>query len=390
MNTDFSNGVSVIICCYNSASRLQQTLAHLAAQEVDKNIPWELIIVDNNCTDDTVQFAKDEWTNLSVKTPLKIVEETKSGLSFAREIGAATASYDLILFCDDDNWLNENYIQLAHEHMREHPRTGVLGGEGIAFIDGPKPAWFDSYENVFAVGRQLKKSGLANKRKYLFGAGMVIRKSIYEKIEELKHVLFLTCRKGNELSSGGDSEICLLALQMGYDLYYEERLQFTHFIPSARLNWAYCVEMISKGFAHPQIYYAMYEYGFNAVAKNEHADFDQLYKWQRRKQQRILWHECNSFKKSFSAMQSLLISRPGNDKEIRIKTAKNKLRYLKNNKEQLAQDFKKILALSAQIISLQEGSVSIRQAENINSVFKIDPMKPESSANDNPKEICQP
>lgn len=344
-----TNGISVIICTYNGAARLKDTLAHLSRQKVNPLFQWEVIVIDNNSNDNSFETASTIWNELNAAVPLKTFQEPKPGKSNALVKGISESKYDLLLICDDDNWLNENYIQLAYEHMREHPRTGVLGGEGIPFVDGSKPAWFDSYENVFAVGRQLKKSGLANKRKYLFGAGMVIRKSIYEKINEAEHTLFLTCRKGNEPSSGGDSEICLLALQLGYDLYYEEGLQFTHFIPKARLHWAYCVEMISKGFAYPQIYYAMYEYVFNAVAKNEPVDFEQLYKWQRRKQQRIVWHACNSFKKSFSAMQSLLISKPGNDLEIRIKTARNKLRYLKNNKTQLEEDFKKILVLAQKL-----------------------------------------
>lgn len=341
-----TNGISVIICTYNGAARMEDTLTHLSMQKVNAMLLWEVIVIDNNSRDNSFEIATTIWNELNAVAPLKSLQEPKPGKSNALAKGISESKYDLLLICDDDNWLNENYIQLAYEHMRAHPRTGVLGGEGIAFVDGPKPIWFDSYENVFAVGRQLKKSGLANKRKYLFGAGMVIRKSIYEKIDEAEHTLFLTCRKGNELSSGGDSEICLLALQMGYDLYYEEHLQFTHFIPSARLHWAYCVEMISKGFAYPQIYYAMYEYGFNAVAKNEPVAFEQLYKWQRRKQQRILWYACSSFKKSFSAMQSLLISKPGNDLEIRIKTARNKLRYLKSNKNILTEDFKNILELA--------------------------------------------
>lgn len=340
------NGISVIICTYNGAARLKDTLTHLSRQKVNPMLQWEVIVIDNNSRDNSFEIGTKIWKELNAAAPLKTLKEPKPGKSNALAKGISESNYDLLLICDDDNWLNENYIQLAYEHMREHPRTGVLGGQGIAFVDGPKPAWFDSYENVFAVGRQLKKSGLANKRKYLFGAGMVIRKSIYEKIDEAAHTLFLTCRKGNELSSGGDSETCLLALQLGYDLYYDERLQFTHFIPSARLHWSYCVEMISKGFANPQIYYAMYEYGFNAVAKNEEVQFENLYRWQKRKQQRILWHECNSFKKCFSAVHSILISRPGNDKEIRIKTAKNKLRYLKQHKTQLAEDFKKILVLA--------------------------------------------
>ena len=38
-----SLGVSVIVCCHDSAARLPETLAHLARQKVDPGIPWEVL-----------------------------------------------------------------------------------------------------------------------------------------------------------------------------------------------------------------------------------------------------------------------------------------------------------------------------------------------------------
>ena len=46
-------GVSIVICCHNSAKLLPRTLEHLRAQEVDSTIPWEVIVVDNASTDNT-------------------------------------------------------------------------------------------------------------------------------------------------------------------------------------------------------------------------------------------------------------------------------------------------------------------------------------------------
>jgi len=38
-------GVSVIICCYNSAKRLPETLRHLAKQKLDTAFPWEVVVI---------------------------------------------------------------------------------------------------------------------------------------------------------------------------------------------------------------------------------------------------------------------------------------------------------------------------------------------------------
>ena len=344
-----STGISVVLCCYNSAKRLQKVLYHLSMQDIYNEILWEIILVNNNSTDDTVLVAQSEWRRLQSKVPFKIVDENQPGLSFARLKGVREAAFDTIIFCDDDNWLHKDYIATVYLLMRNSENIGIAGGMSVAHIDTAKPSWFHNYENVFAVGKQLPTTGYANKRGYLTGAGMVMRKQVFDQLGTIGFYSILSDRKGNELSSGGDSEICLLAMQLGYDLYYDERLQFTHYITANRLQWKYCVEMITKGFAHPQIYYAMYDYCFNTVNNNETASFKHLIRWNLRKQKRILINEFKGIRNFFAAISALMYSKEGNEKEIKVKTAVNKILYMRKNKKQLAEDFDKIIELAKRI-----------------------------------------
>lgn len=343
------NGVSLVICCYNGAKRIQKVLYHLSKQTGMQGIAWEIILIDNNSTDDTTTVVETEWKKLQSNIPLKIVHEDKPGLSFARQKGVHEAIYNIVIFCDDDNWLQNNYVSLAYQVMLENEQVGIVGGMGLPFAEIKLPSWFDSYQNVYAVGKQLPATGYANKRGYLMGAGMIIRKQIFLQLESIGFISMLSDRKGNELSSGGDTELCLLAMQSGYDLYYDERLQFTHYITSNRLKWSYCVAILARGFAYPQIYFAMYDYCFNAINKGEKISFEDLYRWNRRKQERILMNEFNGVQKFFDAILALMRSKPGNDKEIKIKTAINKLRHMKKNKHKLAKDFETILAYAKRI-----------------------------------------
>jgi glycosyltransferase involved in cell wall biosynthesis len=54
-------GVSIIICCHNSAKLLPQTLAHLKAQKNEANVAWEVIVVDNASTDETSRVSLSLW-----------------------------------------------------------------------------------------------------------------------------------------------------------------------------------------------------------------------------------------------------------------------------------------------------------------------------------------
>jgi glycosyltransferase involved in cell wall biosynthesis len=69
------NGVSVIICCYNSRERIEKTLDFIFAQEVEGAIPWEIIIVDNASTDDTFLIAQRYLEKNKGRVGAKVVKE---------------------------------------------------------------------------------------------------------------------------------------------------------------------------------------------------------------------------------------------------------------------------------------------------------------------------
>jgi glycosyltransferase involved in cell wall biosynthesis len=242
----YAPGVSVVLCGYNSAPRLPETLAHLAAQ-VAPGTDWELVVVDNASTDGTAKQAADSWAQWGSPAPLQVVTEPEPGLSAARRRGVATARYEYILFCDDDNWLAPNYLQLAVRLMGELPTVGILGGQCQAIFEAPEPPWFKAHEDNYSVGKQWGHSGTINRRGFVWGAGMVARHSLLDLLHDQGFASVLSDRKGKTLASGGDNEICLATLWTGQDLYFDERLQFKHLMTRGRLTWPY-LRRLYRGF----------------------------------------------------------------------------------------------------------------------------------------------
>lgn len=237
-------GVSIIVCCYNSAFRLPETLRHLAMQEVASDIPWEVIVVNNASTDDTSVVATKEWGKHLCNTAFKVIDQPIQGLSAARKMGVEQAIYKYIIFCDDDNWLAPNYVQLAFEIMNDDPEIGVLGGQTEVVSTIQPPDWFEDVKGNYAVGKQSNASGDITSRGYLWGAGFVLRRNLLMKCYEVGLFSLLSGRKVNELSSGDDTEICQWFIMSGYKLYYDEKLKLKHFIPEVRLKQDYFKKML--------------------------------------------------------------------------------------------------------------------------------------------------
>ncbi len=357
------NGVSVIVCCYNSSQRIEKTLEHLFLQNVPEYISWEIILVNNNSTDKTVDVAKELFAKAKVPVPFKIVFEGKLGLNFARKKGANEAHFETLIFCDDDNWLNVDYIFTAYVIISSNKNIAIAGGRSVSSFEAQEPFWFDSFQYAYVIGKQMNKTGIANARRYLTGAAMVVRKSFLDILDRFCFFSLLSDRKGNQLSSGGDSELCMLALYLGYDLYYDEKLQFTHFITASRLSWKYCVRLISKGFAAPQIYFYLYDYCFNYIMQNKKISFEYAYRRNIRKPFKELQEEFNSFSKFFQSIKLLFFSRPGSKKEIIIKTKFNKLLYAILHKKKLEKDFLKICELIKKIKTYKESQLLVSRAK---------------------------
>lgn len=236
---------SIIICCYNSAYRIIPTLEYLSKLSLGE-LEVELILVDNICTDNTVLVANSTWNKLNSPFPLKVIYEEKPGLSFARKKGVLAARGEIIIFCDDDNWLDRDYIKKSIEIFSKFPEVGILGGHNLLETNfkGDLPDFFTTNLSAYAIGAQYYKNGILSlQKKYLWGAGMVIRKSIF--LDCFKHYpSLLSDRTGKELASGGDSEICARALMIGYKLYYCNKTRLYHYIDSTRVDKEYFIRML--------------------------------------------------------------------------------------------------------------------------------------------------
>ena len=235
-----TNGVSIVLCTYNGKARLATTLKHLVAQQLDE-LPCEIIFVDNASTDGTKAFAENWWSqNGSATINFLSYQQPIPGKSYAQDLGYEKANYNYILVCDDDNWLCSTYVQNAYNIMSSNPQIGALGGWCDAAFEGEKPHWFDTYGKYFAVSKQGETSGdITHKKGCLYGAGMVINKQHWLELKRLGFQHILSCRKGNNLSSGGDTEYSYALRLLGYKIWYDERLFFTHYMTNGRMNLDY-------------------------------------------------------------------------------------------------------------------------------------------------------
>ena len=85
MESSAGEGVSVVICCHNSSSLIGPTLKKLQQQKTVK-ISWEVLIVDNCSSDDTVEVVESIWQENPV-TDLRVIRENQLGLAHARTAG---------------------------------------------------------------------------------------------------------------------------------------------------------------------------------------------------------------------------------------------------------------------------------------------------------------
>jgi glycosyltransferase involved in cell wall biosynthesis len=239
----YNQGVSIIICFYNASERLVNTLEYIKAQCDRTNGNTELILVNNASTDDSeaiIQQALEGFTTFS----WKIVYESKPGLAHARICGLNHVSFDMIIYCDDDNWLSESYLSQAEEIMRNDKGIGILGGKGTAVSSVEIPNWFESVQGYYAVGPQMPKSGrVIGVRNVVYGAGMVIRTNVMIDLFKRGFSFQSLGRTKDSLSAGEDSELCLAVQIMGWKIMYEETLQFKHFITARRLTKEYFSRM---------------------------------------------------------------------------------------------------------------------------------------------------
>ena len=243
-----TRGVSFVVCCHNSAARLPETLAHLARQKVATGRSWEVIVVDNASTDDTAAVALQCWPE-PAPAPLRVVAEPKAGKSHALNAGCYAAAHEIICFVDDDNWLRDDWVERIAGIFGAHPEVGACGGRSEAVPQIPAPPWFEAVEIYYAVGRQGRQPGEKGDitdswGTLLWGAGLAIRKEVWNDLLQRDFEYLCVGRRGTQLSTGEDAELCYALRALGWRLWYDDDLVLRHFIPEEKLRLDYLDRLI--------------------------------------------------------------------------------------------------------------------------------------------------
>jgi glycosyltransferase involved in cell wall biosynthesis len=348
-------GVSVILCCYNSAKRLPVTLGYIACQEVPVTISWEVVLVNNASTDNTSEVAADQWKKTGCQVPFRIVDQPVPGLSAAREKGINEASFDYCIFCDDDNWFDPGYVRTAYETMETHPDVAIAGGKSQAFFEAPSPEWFDRFSQSYVVEEPFLHSRvLPPERIYLAGAGMVLSKKFLRDLKTIGFSPVLTDRIGDQLMSGEDVELCLMARFLGYDIYYCEELSFVHCMTESRLTWDYFLRMSAGGHAIPWIYFNSYFLLFESLRRGEALSPFAIYIRLLAKYSIDLLIKGNCDFPWYCGMitkwKYFFRSYPGSESQRDLLSAKNKIVFILKNRALLFSQFREMRSLMNRVV----------------------------------------
>jgi glycosyltransferase involved in cell wall biosynthesis len=227
--------ISVVICAHNSRrDYLNATLDSLKRQSLPFS-DWELIFVDNNSSPRLeAEIALDWHPNA------RHVFEPEPGLARARVCGYRNSTGHLLINSDDDNILDQDYLEQAWKVAESNPRIGTFGCQLFPEFE-VSPA--NEFEKSLGGAREFDRERWSNipddNRTMPFGAGMVIRSAIAT--EYLSQVDADPRRLGmgrteKRLLTGEDIDVNWVATGMGFGTGLFPELKLKHFIPKNKMS----------------------------------------------------------------------------------------------------------------------------------------------------------
>jgi glycosyltransferase involved in cell wall biosynthesis len=228
--------VSVVISTYNGAKVLPRALGSLLAQDVGDR-RYEVIVVDNNSTDDTRQVI--ESYSPGTATRLRYLFEPRQGVSYGRNAGVLNAVAPIIAFTDDDVRVSRDWVRSIKTLLDAHPQLDFVGGRVLPEWTASPPGWltdanwsplalldYGSAPVVVSLDRQL----------CLVTANLGVRRTLFDSVGlfalELQRVK-------DSIGSMEDHELLIRSWRAGKRGLYAPSLTATTVVPQHRMTKGY-------------------------------------------------------------------------------------------------------------------------------------------------------
>ena len=238
--------IAVVICTRNpKQDYFNNALAALEKQTLSKQA-WSLYIVDNGSDPPVAQHLDKRYISLVSE----IIIEDSPGLTNARLAAIKRTKEDLIIFVDDDNLLDPNYLEEALEISANWSMLGTWGGQISGIFTEEPTALGKQYYNWLAI-RKLEQDIWSNVHFDLTahpcGAGMCVRRIVAEQYlrvatQDQRHLQL--GRNGDRLWGSEDTDIAYTATSLGYGNGIFTKLHMRHIMPSNRFEEHYLLKLV--------------------------------------------------------------------------------------------------------------------------------------------------
>lgn len=226
--------VTVTVQTYNNASSLGQMLRSLEALRCPGGIDYEVLVVDNNSTDQTASVVRECRTSLGSR--LRYVFEPRQGLSHARNRAIAEARGDIICFIDDDVVVDPGWLTgHMNAYLADSQIVAVGGRVFLRWPDGwTRPAWLTpDLEGCLSCVNAEAAGPLMRFPRYPYGCNMSIRRDMARQIGGFCPALG---RKESNLISNDEKLFFYEVHVLGGRVAYAHGAVVHHVVPPSRLT----------------------------------------------------------------------------------------------------------------------------------------------------------
>lgn len=227
--------ISVLVCTYNRCADLREMLETALEQETDGEFSYEVLVVDNNSTDQTRRVVEEFVAG--GHDNLRYLFEGRQGKSYALNTGLGAARGRLYVVGDDDFILPPDWLKKIFTAFRAHPEVSVVSGKVLPLWQADAPAWLTPrHWSAIAMADYGDEEFYADERNQICLLACAFRRADVLAVGGYRVGLSVT---GGQIGGVEDLDILQRLWRAGYKAVYQPHIFFWHKVEPQRMTKQY-------------------------------------------------------------------------------------------------------------------------------------------------------